>query len=190
MKAEIVMAGLQRGADAAGGLVTGDKRGDDLAAGRALKFRQSEEPGQDRHRRVARHCHIDVVVIERMRCGTIDECGRQRRQPDAVADDARLGRVAGLRHLVEQNPNERIRRPGERHAEIVEDALPGELAHRFGELTVIERRRLVRQSPCQVRSVHFFLRSSLDHRPAKRGLRFSLKARTPSRRSSVGTIRL
>ena len=44
-----------------------------------------------------------------------------------MADDARLWGTAGFSELVEQKPNQLVTGPGERHAEIVEDALPGEL---------------------------------------------------------------
>ena len=76
---------------------------------------------------MAGHRHIDVVVIERVSRGAIDERRRQRRQTGLMADDAGLWRAAGLHQLVEQEPHQFVAGPGDRHTEIVENALPGEL---------------------------------------------------------------
>ena len=70
------MAGLERRADAAGGLVAGDKGGDDLAAGAAPLFGERQEGRQYRDRSMARHRQIDVVVIERVADGAVDQRGR------------------------------------------------------------------------------------------------------------------
>ena len=58
-----------------------------------------------------------------------------------MANDARVRRTACLRHLIEQNSNQRIVGSGERHAEIVEHALPRELAHRGWQVIVCESAR-------------------------------------------------
>jgi hypothetical protein len=73
MKAEIVVPRPQRHADAASGLVTGDKGGRDLTARAAPQFGKSKQGGQNRDRRMAGHRHVDVVVIERMRRRAVDE---------------------------------------------------------------------------------------------------------------------
>ena len=80
VKTKIVMPGLQRRADPAGGLISRDEGGDHLAPRAAPQFGQGEQAGEDRHRGMPRHRHIDVVVIERMPRGAIDERRRQRRQ--------------------------------------------------------------------------------------------------------------
>jgi len=127
MKTEIVMSWLQCRADPARGLVASDKGDDHLAPRAAPQFGQGEQAGQDRHRGMPRHRHIDVVIIERVARCAVDERRRQRRQSGLTADDARLWRAAGLGQLVEQKPHQLVARPGDRHAEIVENALPGEL---------------------------------------------------------------
>ena len=44
-----------------------------------------------------------------------------------MADDAGLWGAAGLGQLVKQEPHQSVPGPDDRHAEIVENALPGEL---------------------------------------------------------------
>ncbi len=127
VKTEIVVPRLQRRADPAGGLIPRDEGGDHLAAGALLQFGEGEQARQDRHRGMARHRHIDVVIVERVSRSAIDERRRQRRQSGLMADDARLWGAAGLGQLVEQEPHQLVAGPGDRHTEIVENALPGEL---------------------------------------------------------------
>ena len=126
------MPGLQRHADTAGGLVAGDKGGDDLASRATLQLGEGEQPRQDRDRGMAWHRQVDIVVIEGMTRRTIDQCRRQSGQSHAMADDARLRRPTGLRHLVEQHADQLISGARHRAAEIVEHALPRQLAHRLG----------------------------------------------------------
>ena len=84
---------------------------------------------------------MDVVVIERVARRAVDQRRRQDRQPLAMADNARLRRPAGLGHLVEQYADQRIAGPGDRAAEIIEHALPRQLAHRLRQVTPAEPRR-------------------------------------------------
>ncbi len=112
---------------------------------------------------MARHRHMDVIVVECMRRRAIDERRRQRWQLHVMANDARLLRPAGLRHLVEQDPDERILRPGEGHAEIVENALAREFAHRRGQTIIAEGTCFSGENPGQIglgtilcHSVHFY----------------------------------
>ena len=57
------------------------------------------------------------------------------------SDDAGLWRAGRLGHLVEQDPNQRIRRSGEGNTEIVEHTLPRERAHRSGQISVCQGAR-------------------------------------------------
>ena len=132
VETERVMPGLQRHADTANGLVASDKGGDDLASRATLQLGEGEQPRQDRDRGMAWHRQVDIVVIEGMTRRTIDQCRRQRGQPHAMTDDARLRRPAGFRHLVEQHADQLISGARHRAAEIVEHALPRQLAHGLG----------------------------------------------------------
>ncbi len=136
VKAEIVVSRAHRRADPAGGLVTGDKRRDHLAPAAAALLGEGEKAGQDRDRWMTRHRQVDVVVIERMARGAVDQRGRQYRQPDRMPDQACLRGAAGFGQLVEQDPDKRIVGAGERDAVIVEHALPGQFAHRLGQRIV------------------------------------------------------
>ena len=48
-----------------------------------------------------------------------------------MADHAGLRRAAGLGELVEQDRGQRVVRPGQRDAVIIEHALPGQRTHRI-----------------------------------------------------------
>ena len=127
VEAQVVMPGPQRRTDAAGGLVTGDKGGDDLMAGALPRLGERQQAGQDRHGGMPRHRQIDVVVIERVADRAIDQRGGKGGEARLMADDAGLRRAAGLGQLVEQELHQLVTGPGDRHAEIVENALPSEL---------------------------------------------------------------
>jgi hypothetical protein len=135
VEAARVVAGPQRHADAAAGLVAGDKRGDDrLARGFAL-LGEGQQRRQDRDRRMARHRQVDVVVVERMGDRAVDQRRRQHRQRAAWPITAACSAPpASL--LIEQDAGERIVGAGEPDAEIVEHALPRELAHRLGQRVI------------------------------------------------------
>ena len=150
VKAAAVMPGPDRHADPATGLVAGDKGGDDIAAGAAALFGERQEAGQDRHRGVPRHRQVDVVVIERVADRAVDEGGRQHRQPRLVADHPGLRRAARVGHLVEQDGDQRIVGPGERHPVIIEHALPRQRPHRLGQRIVADRRSLSGEGPGQI----------------------------------------
>ena len=66
VKAARVMAGAQRHADAAAGLVAGDKGGDRPPCPSALLLGEREQRRQDRDRHMAWHRQVDVVVVERV----------------------------------------------------------------------------------------------------------------------------
>jgi len=151
VKAAVVMAWLERHADAAGDLVAGDKRGGDLTPGTPALLGERDEARQDRHRRMPRHRQIDVVVIQRVADRAIDERGRQGGQARRVADDAGLRRAAGLGQFVEQHRRERVVGPGERDTVIIEHALARQFPHRLGQAVIRDRARLVGQGAGQIR---------------------------------------
>ena len=124
VKAAVVMAGPHRHSDPASGLVAGDERSDDVAPGASALFGERDQPRQDRDRGMAGHRQIDVVVIERMADGAVDQRGREGGEAHLMADHAGLRHAAGLGQFVEQNGGERVVRPGERDAVIIEHALP------------------------------------------------------------------
>src|SRR6516165_6226369 len=99
---------------------------------------------------MARHCHMNIIVIECVRGSTIDECRRQSRQSSALPDYARLRRPPSVSHLVEHNSDQRVPSPGNPHAEIVEDALPGELTYRPGQTVVAELARFPSENPGEI----------------------------------------
>ena len=53
-------------------------------------------------------------------------------------DDTRLLCPAGFGHLVEDDADQRVIGAGNRHAEIIEHALPRHLAHRLRQVAVLE----------------------------------------------------
>ncbi len=131
MKAAAVMSRPHRHADAALRLVTGDKRGDDVAAGAVALLGEREQAGQDRDGGMARHRQIDVVIVERVAHRAVDQGRGQHRQSRLVADDARLRRrrrrrarrragcaPAGRRGRLARRRNNRVRIAAPMHAPV------------------------------------------------------------------------
>jgi len=135
------MAGRDRAADAALQLVTGDEGGQHVRAARPANLGESQQRRQDRDRRVARHRHVHVVEVERVRRAAVDQGGRESRQPRLVADHRGDGMPARLLHLGQQQSGERLAGARHRDGQVVEHALPRERAHVIGQVGVGQRGR-------------------------------------------------
>ena len=80
VKAEhVVVAGRQQQAESALQFIARDERGQHIAPGAAALLGQREQRRQQHDRRMSRHRQIDVVEIERVRRGAVDQRGRQHR---------------------------------------------------------------------------------------------------------------
>jgi hypothetical protein len=73
VEAALVVARHYVVADAALHLEPGDEGGDEVAAGEALPLGERQGGGEDGDRRVAAHADVDVVVVEGVRGGTVDQ---------------------------------------------------------------------------------------------------------------------
>jgi hypothetical protein len=86
MEAFLVVAGRHQAAHAAGGLVARDEALDEQAT-RGLDLLAQRQQGRDHgHRRMAAHGEVDVVIIERVARGAIDQGSRRGQRLLAAAD--------------------------------------------------------------------------------------------------------
>ena len=134
-----VVAGCHQGADAAERLVAGDESGDHRLAVGALRLAQRQQHRQDRHAGMAAHGHVDVVEVERVRSGAVDQRRQLRRRARAMPDERRLRRAALFERLGEEDLRERLARARDGHGEEIEDALPRQQADVRGEVVVAQR---------------------------------------------------
>ena len=129
VKAACVVAGGDEQADHRRGLVAGDEAAQQLGPGGALRLRGRDDGREDRRSRVPAHGRADVVVVDRVTVGTVQQGGLAGTEALAVSDDAGDGIAPVFQRLVEQHAREWLLVARHRAGEPVEDALRGDFAH-------------------------------------------------------------
>src|SRR5581483_707691 len=109
-----------------------------LLAARSALLAQREQRGDQRHRLVAAENAAEIVVVEGVGGGAVDEGGIQRAGAAVGAEDQRLsGGVANAGRLQEQL-GARLRQAGQRHSDRVDDRCPCGGEGRAGDALVVE----------------------------------------------------
>ena len=120
-----VMAVLHEAADPTFDLIAGDKGGQQIGATHRRLTGQGQNGGRHRHRWVADHGAMDVIVIEGVRGRAIDQRRLTDRGLTPRADDQRLRRAPLAGDFVEQHIDQRLVGAGDGDREPVEQAMAG-----------------------------------------------------------------
>ena len=107
----LVMMVMHAAADPRLGLEPGDIGGDEGAAGAVERLAEREQRRQDRRRRVAAQRVADIVEIERVRRGAVDQRGVERRGAAVAAEDQALAAAAACRAPARRSARRARRRP-------------------------------------------------------------------------------
>ena len=103
------------------GLEPGDIGGDERLSVAILAVGQREDRRQDRRRGVAAQRIADVIEIERVRRGAVDQRRVERAGAAIAAEDEARTMPAADRQRFLDDPRAIFVRPGQRHADGVED---------------------------------------------------------------------
>ena len=95
---------------------------------------ERQQGGDDGDRRVAAHGEVDVVVVERVAGGAVDQGGGGRQDLLGAADQGRRSLGAVLERLADQDVGQFLLRPGNGDGEPVEQALLGALDQVVGQV--------------------------------------------------------
>src|SRR6266478_7570362 len=129
MEAARIVAGRHNLADFRLGLVACDECGNQVTAAGAATFGERQSGGQDGGRRMAHHPDIDVIVVERVRRGTIDQRRLTWRGPPTAPDERGTLVPAFGSHLFGKYRNQRLAGALHGYGYPVEDAMLSDRNH-------------------------------------------------------------